>query len=290
LKRASLLLRALKTPLEAVGIGSLFSTPLQYQCRDPIEVGPFRIRFDACQANQDLQQADDSRAEILIVARGWATQVLDTGSQECAPLSVSYRPPAYPKRDRIGEAGLLAVRIDVSAAFAHQVDKDYFLGEERPRHYHFAALDRVPALILGECYGANVASPLLLDGLLRQLIAKAARLSAALDSFSPLPKWLERAVELMEESYRDPLRIDDIARMVGITQGHFSRLFCYYLGVSAKQYIRALRLKEGARLLTTTSIPVSEIAAQLSFFDQSHFTRAFYRWFGESPLAFRRRQ
>jgi AraC-like DNA-binding protein len=43
------------------------------------------------------------------------------------------------------------------------------------------------------------------------------------------------------------------------------------------------------RLLEPT-LTLTEIAAELGYADQAHFTRAFRRWTGESPSGYRRRR
>jgi AraC-like DNA-binding protein len=254
----------------------------------PFQAGPFHLRFEVWQPNQEVDDENDSSGEIMIVAEGSATQILEAGSRVCGPLSVSYRGPGYPKRDRIGEAGLLALRIGVRAAFAIQVEKDYFAGYEGPRHYPCGALDDVPARVVDECAQVD-ASPLLVEGLLRVLIAKAARSEVGAHGCPGRPpSWLVQGVELIEGSYREPLRIEDVARAVGVEPEHFSRVFRRYRGVSAKQFLSSLRLRHGASMLATTAIQISEIALCLGFSDQAHFTREFKRWAGKPPDTFRR--
>jgi AraC-like DNA-binding protein len=259
-----------------------------YRRRAPFQIGPFLLRSEVCQPNQEVDNGNDSSAEILIVAEGSATQILEAGSQLCGPLSVSYRSPGYPRRDKIGSAGMLALRIGVRAAFAHRVEKDYFGGYEGPSHYPCGLLDDVPARVVGECARADV-SLLLVDGLLRLLIAKAARSEVGAGGCPGRPpSWLAEGVELIERSYREPLKVEKVARAVGVDPAHFSRVFRRYRGMSAKQFLSSLRLRHGASALATTSIPISEIAFSLGFSDQAHFTREFKRWAGKPPDTFRR--
>jgi AraC-like DNA-binding protein len=267
-------------------IGSLSTAG--YRNRAPFQAGPFHLRFEVCPPHQEVASEYDSSGEILIVAEGSVTQILDAGPRLCGPLSVSYRGPGYPKRDKIGEAGLLALRIGVQAAFAYRVEKDYFAGHLGPKHYPFGVLDDAPARVVNECAQVD-ASPLLVDGLLRVLIAKAAQSErGACRGLGRPPSWLAEGIQLIEGSFGEPLRIENVARAVGVEPAHFSRVFHRYRGMSAKRFLSSLRLRHGASMLANTSIPVSEIAFCLGFCDQAHFTRHFKRWADKPPEAFRR--
>ncbi|HEX9602943.1 MAG TPA: helix-turn-helix domain-containing protein [Myxococcales bacterium] len=55
------------------------------------------------------------------------------------------------------------------------------------------------------------------------------------------------------------------------------------------QYLVGARLRRAARLLLTTSLPVTEVALEAGFGDLSNFIRTFRRAAGRSPRAFRLR-
>ncbi|MEK6793262.1 MAG: AraC family transcriptional regulator [Spirochaetota bacterium] len=59
-------------------------------------------------------------------------------------------------------------------------------------------------------------------------------------------------------------------------------------GVSPRQYLINLRLREAATLLTTTDIPIDVIANRLGFFDRYHFSRIFKQKIGYSPGYYRK--
>ena len=57
---------------------------------------------------------------------------------------------------------------------------------------------------------------------------------------------------------------------------------------NASNYITTIRLNAARKLLSTTKKSVTDIAAEVGFFDQSHFTRAFKRERGITPGQYRR--
>ena len=58
--------------------------------------------------------------------------------------------------------------------------------------------------------------------------------------------------------------------------------------MSPTEYLLALRLQEARRLLVTTEEPVSVVALNTGFFDQSHFTKRFRKVTGMTPTQFRK--
>ena len=59
-------------------------------------------------------------------------------------------------------------------------------------------------------------------------------------------------------------------------------------GCTYEQLLEQSRQRLATRLLQETDMPVSEIASMLGYAAQGNFTRAFARWFGRSPSAWRK--
>lgn len=100
-------------------------------------------------------------------------------------------------------------------------------------------------------------------------------------------KQLTPAVRYLEQSYRDNVRLADLADHCGLSSTHLHRLFRRLLRMSPSEYLLALRLQEGRRLLATTDDPLSVIAVDIGFFDQSHFSRRFRKATGMTPTKYR---
>jgi AraC family transcriptional regulator len=103
------------------------------------------------------------------------------------------------------------------------------------------------------------------------------------------PAWLNRARDLLEECYREPLHLNGIAADLDVHPVYLTRCFRNYYGTTPGEYLRARRLREAATLLTRTSIPLAELALEIGFADQAHLTHRFSAAFGISPGAYRRR-
>jgi AraC-like DNA-binding protein len=82
-------------------------------------------------------------------------------------------------------------------------------------------------------------------------------------------------------------RVDDVTARFGISARKLQRLFARYVGVSPKWVLRRYRLHEAAAELEREQHrPWAEVAAELGYFDQSHFIRDFTAAVGMTPLAY----
>ena len=79
-----------------------------------------------------------------------------------------------------------------------------------------------------------------------------------------------------------------VAREVGLSRFHFSRVFQKETGEPPSAYIRGRRLAAAALRLTDTDTPVLDVALQYRFGSQEAFTRAFKQVYALPPGAYRK--
>ncbi|NDL56593.1 helix-turn-helix domain-containing protein [Phytoactinopolyspora mesophila] len=85
-------------------------------------------------------------------------------------------------------------------------------------------------------------------------------------------------------------RVDQLADQVNMSVRGLQRLFAEYVGVGPKWVIRRYRLHEvSVRLDAGIDVDWSELAAELGYADQAHFTRDFTAIVGESPTRYAQR-
>ena len=82
-------------------------------------------------------------------------------------------------------------------------------------------------------------------------------------------------------------RIDWVAAKLGLTRRTLQRRLSEH-GTNFAQLVEALLHKHAEELLGRTAKPVTDIALKLGYADMAHFTRAFKRWTGMAPSAYRR--
>ena len=98
------------------------------------------------------------------------------------------------------------------------------------------------------------------------------------------------AAELVEQVAADRgcTRVDGLARLAGVSSRTLQRLFATYVGVSPKWVIRRYRIHEAARRVAAAADPEvrvdwTQLAVDLGYCDQAHFTRDFTAMVGTPP-------
>lgn len=100
---------------------------------------------------------------------------------------------------------------------------------------------------------------------------------------SRLSGLIDRARVMMRENIDTPLSIQDIASRLGMSYSSFRKAFKKYTGQSPAQYHMHLRLLRAQDLLSSTSLPVKEIAYMLRFESADYFSTLFRRKTGLCP-------
>jgi len=100
---------------------------------------------------------------------------------------------------------------------------------------------------------------------------------------------LERAMAYVEAHAFDPLSLEALADVAGLSPYHFARQFHARFGLTPMAFVRARRLGLAARRLAEGETDgLAELAFDAGFESQEGFTRAFKRAFGVSPGRYRR--
>ncbi|MEM9554679.1 MAG: AraC family transcriptional regulator [Acidobacteriota bacterium] len=121
--------------------------------------------------------------------------------------------------------------------------------------------------------------------------------SAASDTFDRIredqeqvPSRLKPMLAYIEDHLFDPtLNVNRLKKACGIRDNSVAIHFHAAVGQPPHAYISHCRLETAARLLRDTELPVWKISDMLGFSSIQVFSRAFFRWSGQRPTAFRRK-
>lgn len=135
--------------------------------------------------------------------------------------------------------------------------------------------------------------PLALEGLAMELLAAVGEAGAARPSrlfraeqLSWYARRVDRARQMLEERYAEPMPLALLAREAGMSPFHFARVFRELAGVAPHRYLLGVRLRAARRLLSAGS-RVTDACYATGFSNLSHFIRQFGRAFGVSPSRLR---
>lgn len=98
-----------------------------------------------------------------------------------------------------------------------------------------------------------------------------------------------RAQQWLQKHYGMELRLEDLARELGMSGRNFARRFKEATGESPLGYLQSLRVAVAKHLLETTTSTVQEIGQRVGYLDPIFFRELFRRHTGLAPNEYRRR-
>lgn len=94
--------------------------------------------------------------------------------------------------------------------------------------------------------------------------------------------------ELLDARLAEPLSLEDLASVAGLSVSQFARRFKARTGCPPHRYLTGLRVEQAARLLRAGDMPIAQVAAMCGFSHQEHLTRVIRSHLGTTPAALRR--
>jgi AraC-like DNA-binding protein len=103
----------------------------------------------------------------------------------------------------------------------------------------------------------------------------------ALGGYTP---HIAKAIERLHQDFDQPLRIDSIARELGMSVSGFHHHFKAVTAMSPLQFQKHLRLQEARRLMLGEGLDATSAAYRVGYHDASHFNREYKSLFGLPPM------
>ena len=100
---------------------------------------------------------------------------------------------------------------------------------------------------------------------------------------------IAKVIGMMDAHYPDPLKVEELARSVGLERTYFSSLFKEKTGYSPYRYLTMLRIQKACLLLQETELSISQVAESVGL-DSRNFARLFKKETGKTPLSFKKRK
>jgi AraC-like DNA-binding protein len=95
---------------------------------------------------------------------------------------------------------------------------------------------------------------------------------------------IARAIERLRNDFDQPVRVEDIARELGMSVSGFHHHFKAVTAMSPLQFQKQLRLQEARRLMLGEDFDAASAGYRVGYDDASHFNREYKRLFGVPPM------
>lgn len=92
----------------------------------------------------------------------------------------------------------------------------------------------------------------------------------------------------MNANYNASISLDTLAKKSGYSKSRFSHIFSETTGMSPMQYQNDIRLKMSCEMLSSTTLPIHEIALACGFHDPLYYSRIFRKKYSMTPTAYRK--
>jgi AraC family transcriptional regulator len=189
--------------------------------------------------------------------------------------------PAGEVHTSVFHAPTTCFHIEFSRAWRQRLLGDRGISPE-PQEFLVGRAPLLAGQLYDEFLEKDRCSALVVEGLAYELIGWSARES---ELASRRARWLTEARELVHDRFNATLTLAQIADAVGVHPVHLAREFRREFGSTVGDYIRRLRVDFVSRRLSEA--PLSDLALQAGFADQSHLTRVFKRLTGRTPRQLR---
>jgi len=228
-------------------------------------------------------------AGLAVVLEGGYQKRMHRADHDCRPGTLTLEPPGICHAESYGDTDVRVLLIEILPWRLRMIT------------------DRVPSLPVTVCTTDPSARPLgeraslelrtpdpasllVLEGLALELLATAARPTGGdRPGRFIMPPWLRLVTERLQDDFRGSLSVSELAATAGVHPTHLARAFRAWKGCSVGEFVRRLRIEWAAAQLTATTVPLSSLAQEAGFCDQSHFTRVFTKKLGVSPARYRAR-
>jgi AraC family transcriptional regulator len=139
----------------------------------------------------------------------------------------------------------------------------------------------------GRLYGESLAT-----ALVAHLLSRYSERGAVLDSRKAGigSRRLRKVLDYIEENLGQDLSMTDLGTVAELSPCRFARGFKEAVGLPPHQFVMRKRIARARAMLEASTLSIAEIAANLGFESQSHFTAVFHKLVGTTPRAYREDQ
>ncbi len=218
---------------------------------------------------------------VTLVVSGSLRETVGRAQEIARALSIVVKPGDTEHADQFGGEGTRTLQIGLTAAEATGL-REWEPAARQWRWTH--AGPAVPAFLrLLSILRTRPHDDVLLERGATDVLSSLRELTD--DPRGDPPLWLARVREEMDD-VGSGVRVRDIAARAGVHPVYLARQFRRFFGSSVVAYLQRRRVTRAADLIASSSMPLSSVAFESGFADQSHLSRSFRSGTGLTPGAY----
>lgn len=136
----------------------------------------------------------------------------------------------------------------------------------------------------------NHFTELKLEGLLYFFMSKlveARKNTSNKKSYKNTELYLEKSIEFIENNYSHNIKINDIAKYIGINRSYLTNIFKKNINVSPQEFLVNYKIDKAYELLKNTDLSIKSIAESVGYSDPLTFSKIFKKISGDNPKSYR---
>jgi AraC family transcriptional regulator len=219
-------------------------------------------------------------ATLCVLLRGAARDVFQSKTVEFYPGGVIFRPPQEVHSHQYGDSGTVALVIEVPSRWLRAQTPLQSLSEVRFGQRPAALVDS--AQLISQLRDDNVSEPELEESCLALLSLFESEACCACDS-----EGIGRIRALLEDDFVLNHPLAELSRIASLHPAYLVNAFRKRYGCSIGQFRRRRRVALALNKLWNTDAPISAVALESGFYDQSHCTNEIRRHTRQTPAQLR---
>jgi AraC family transcriptional regulator len=244
---------------------------------------PLSISLLCYQPGTRLPRHHHTQAVLSLTLEGSQRDRVGPHAYDCTPNTAVLKGAGIEHSNHVGTRGTRGLFVEIPAdteatlcdAIGAPLGVGYF-ADEASRH--------LVRRIGQELRLRQAGTSFFVEGLLFELLGTLVRTKAA-DCARDMR--VRRAVDYLEANYRRRITCAEVAEYSGVHPSFLAQLFRKGFGMSMGEWVRMRRLEFAREALRDAATPISWIALDAGFADQSHLTRSFQARFGITPARYR---
>lgn len=225
------------------------------------------------------------QALFCFVMQGHYTESYGSRTRECKSSTLLFHPPGEEHAERFHDTGGRSFIVEIAPVWLTKV-REHLPVADAPADFHGGVFELLAHKLYREFTHEDCISPLIIEGLMMELVGETFRRSRA-QTPPASPPWLQQVKEQLQARFTENLTLADLAQSVGVHPVYLAQTFRKTYQCTIGEYLRKLRIDYACRELAASARPIVDIALAAGFCDQSHFTRTFKRAVGAAPSQYR---